>query len=346
MNKIFSIVLIACLLITSCVKRYDPYIKSKDAMKYVIMGGVYSGDTVQRIKISKTSRLSDPKVVPVFFCNVKIIDGKGNEYPAKDLDDGNYEVKIPQSELATGSIFKVDVHVPGGAHIVSDFDSIQDCPEVDSVYYILEEQPTSNPYFPIRGIRFYVDMNAKNFSCRTYKFEAVETWEYTAIFAIDKDHSTCWLTYNVKNIYDVSTKDQTENVYKHLPLHFVDNFSSQRLRYMYSLLVSQMSLSAAAYNFWEKMRINSADQGGLYESQPVQIQGNLHNISDPTQQVLGYFGASGKKSKRIFVSDIPGLSIEFLDCKPAVWPEILNAECEDCTAQPGGTNQKPAYWPR
>jgi len=344
-HKIVPLVLVILLMLASCIKRYDPEIKSKEAVKYIITGGVISGDKVQRVNISITSPLSNPKYIPVSFCAVKIIDGKGNTYTASDVWDGNYEAIIPESELVPGHTFKVDVQVPGGAHIVSDFDQIQECPEVDSVYYILKEIPTSNPYINIKGIQFYVDLDAENFSCRNFRFEATETWEYTAIFAYDIYHSVCWVTSNIRSVFTLSTKNQSENIYKLYPLHFVDNYSSQRLRYKYSLLISQFSLSEAAYDYWEKIRINNVDQGGLYENQPFQIVGNMHNLSDPAQQVLGFFGASTKRSKRIFVGEVKGLPIEYIDCRPAVWPEIPNPECIDCTRAVGGTNSKPDFWP-
>jgi hypothetical protein len=344
-RKLVFTALILTMMLTSCIKRYDPVIKRSDEGKYVITGGVNTGDTIQHINVSIASLLTyKPKVLTVSFCKVKIIDGKGNSYPAKDVFDGNYEAIIPQSELLPGSTFKVDIQVPDGTHIVSDFDQIQDCPEVDSVYYLLDEIPTSNPHFPIRGIQFYLDMNGENYSCRNFRFELNETWKFSANFA-DSDHDTCWLTSNIRSIFTLSTKDQTKNMYKLMPLHFVDNYSSQRLRYKYSLLINQFSLSEAAFDYWDKMRKNNVEQGGLYENQPFQVSGNLHNLSDPTKQVLGFFGASTRKSKRIFVGDIKGLPIEYLDCQPVVWPEILNPECEDCTKKVGGTNVKPSFWP-
>jgi len=344
LNKITPLVLVILLMLTSCIQRYDPVITRADERKYVVTGGVNSGDTVQHINISLASLLSNPMYIPVSSCVVKIIDGKGNSYSAKDVFDGNYETIIPESELVTGNIFKVDIQVQGGDHIVSDFDEIQDCPEVDSVYYMLQEPSFDINHFNGMGIRFYVNLNAENFTCRNYRFEATETWKYSANFA-DSEHDTCWVTSNIRSIFTVSTKNQTENIYKLLPLNFVDNYSSQRLRYKYSLLINQFSLSEAAFNYWDKMRRNNEEQGGLYESQPFGVNGNLHNLSDPAMKVLGFFEASTRRTKRIFVSDVKGLPNQFIDCKPVVWPEILNPECKDCTQKVGGTNKKPSFWP-
>ncbi len=344
-NNQYYLPVVLMLILVSCIKRYDPDIDSTDKVKYVITGSVNKGDSIQRVNISTTSLLSRPRIIPVTGCSVKIIDGKGNIYIAKDVWKGNYEANISESELVAGNTFMVDIQVPGGAHIVSDFDHIQDCPEVDSVFYMREDIPGSNPYFPTRGIRFYLNLDADTFSCRNYKLEAIETWEYTAPFPDYADRRVCWVSSNIRSIFDFTTKNQTANIYTLYPLNFVDNYSSQRLRYMYSLLINQYSLSEAAFAFWEKMRINSSDQGGLYENQPFQVSGNLHNLTNPDQQVLGFFGASAKKSKRIFVSEVPGLPNQYVDCRPAYWPEIAAPECLDCTALVGGTNVKPKYWP-
>ena len=337
---------ILALILSSCIQRFEPEIKSSDATKYVVTGGVNRGDSIQRVSISTASLLRMPKFVPIVSCNVRIIDAKGNEYKGRDMLDGTYEFKIPDTELIPGNSFRVDITVPSGAHIVSDFDQLNDGPPIDSLYYQLEDIPTSNPLNPIRGIQFYVDFDGTNYACRNYRVEATETWEYTAKYYEVREGAVCWLTVNVRNIFTISTENQTQNAYRKSALNFVDNYSSQRLRYMYSLLVSQYSLSDAAYAYWNKVKINTLDQGGLYENQPFKIAGNLHNVSNPSQEVLGFFGASTRTTKRIFVGAVPGLPIQFVDCRPLTEKgEVHNPECVDCRNKVGGTNKKPDFWP-
>jgi len=341
------IFLLFSMVLPSCIKRFEPEIKSSDSMKYVVTGGVNRGDSIQYVSISTASLLRMPKFVPIVSCNVKIIDAKGNEYKGRDMVDGTYAFNIPQTELVPGNSFRVDIVVPEGAHIVSDFDQISDCPPIDSLYYNLKDIPTSNPFNPIRGLQFYIDLDATNYICRNYRVEATETWEYTAKYFETSEGAVCWLTVNIRNIFTISTENQVENVYKKSALNFVDNYSSQRLRYMYSLLVNQYSLSDAASEYWNKVKINTMDQGGLYENQPYQVVGNLHNISNPSQSVLGFFGASTRTTKRIFAGQIPGLPIEYEDCRPLQSPhERHNPECVDCRNKVGGTNKKPDYWPK
>jgi hypothetical protein len=115
--------------------------------------------------------------------------------------------------------------------------------------------------------------------------------------------------------------------------------------------------------------------GGLYEKQPLSITGNLHNINDPGQEVLGFFSAAMGKSKRIFIRNVENFVIDFqnpcspsalehggfLEINPYDYPAFLLAgmdeegvsfyymstlsnECVDCLSL-GGTNIKPDFWP-
>ncbi len=382
-NNIFLKVATLAIMLTSCIKPYEPVIESKDALKYVVSGQVITGDSVQRVNISMTSSISNPKYIPVTNCRVKIMDDKGNIYTAADMHDGNYEFFVPEPALVEGSRFKVDILTDKDENIVSDFDQMQDCPDVDSVYYIVKDLPTPDPEKFIHGIQFYIDLEAGNTSCRNFRWVATETWEYHSkwpmewwydgeihhIFPADFSRFVCWRTAMVKNIFTLSTENLGQNKYSRLPLHYVDNQYSARLLYGYSLLIKQYAISAAAYAYWEKLRINSSDQGGLYEKQPLAIRGNLHNVTNPDQFVLGFFGASAVKSKRIFVSNVPNLIIEydpackpnillkgFADLDPRFYPTYmygnaegfvmasLDTECVDCITV-GGTNIKPVFWP-
>jgi hypothetical protein len=380
---------IVCILLvfvlSSCIKPYEPVIESADAVKFVVSGQVNKGDSIQRITVSTTSPVSNPRKIPVAGCTVKIVDDKGNSFPAADMQDGNYEAVIPESRLAAGSSFMVDILVPDGSHLVSGFEQLYSCPEVDTVYYVLAELPANNPLIVTRGIQFYTNLNAENSDSRYFRWDITETWEFKAVYPIewyynghvnhifppDFSRKVCWNTAMVKNVFTLATKNLVQNKYDRFPLHFVDNVSSSRLKYGFSLLFRQYSLSQTAYEYWEKLRVNSNEQGGLYEKQPLSIRGNLHNVNKPDQQVLGFFGASSVASKRIFVKDVenlpleynPGCSVEgekarlsFAGISALAYPVylystpygyaiiLLEPHCYDCRLG-GGDTIKPAFWP-
>lgn len=381
-NKIILLFILTAALLTSCIKPYEPVIKSSDKSKYVVSGKVSNASGNQVVTVSMTSSVDDPKYLPVKGCIVMISDDKGHEFVMSDGGDGNYYTTIDAAYLLPGVSFRVSIHTPDGTDIISDYDEMPSSPEIDSVYFARVDLPTKDEALFEKGIRFYVDLDGNENQSRYYRWEAIETWEYHAPYARewwydgtvhhitppDSTRMVCWTTSLVKNIYTLSTHNLSENRYRQFPLHFVDN-KTTKLAYGYSLLINQYALSEAAYNYWEQLKLNSGDQGTLYEKQPLSIKGNIHNLTNPALDVLGNFSVVSVKSKRIFIRKVENLELNFSNyCNPMVlerglreidpieYPAFLmdgingyslvqlSDYCVDCLSL-GGTNVKPDFWP-
>jgi hypothetical protein len=326
--------------------------------------------------------------MPVSGCSVIIYDDRWHQFEMYESVAGTYTGKIDLKYMFPGASFKVKILTPEGSVIESDFDMMNECPAVDSVYYNIHEFPSNIPGVITTGLQFYVDLNGGNIRSRYFRWDVIETWEHHVdhprewyydgtihqISPPDSSRMVCWTTELEKNIYTLSTENLVENKYSMFPLNFVNNHTS-KLIYGYSLLLKQFAISEEAYSYWDQMRINSSDMGGLYERQPLSITGNLHNTSDPDQEVLGFFSAAMCKSRRIFIRDVENFEIDFQNpCKPSLlehggfleispydYPAFLLAgkdeegvsiyymstlsnECVDCISL-GGTNIKPDFWP-
>jgi hypothetical protein len=381
-NNIIKLFLVLAIMIPSCIIPYEPNIKTRDINKFVVSGQVTDNNEYQTVSVSMASPVGNPQYIPVSGCYVRILDDKGNEFIMQESSEGIYRVRIDKSYLSPGTSFKVVILTSDGISIESDFDQMKECPDVDSVYFFRRDI-IDRWGLDIKGIQFYLDLDGGNIDSRFFRWELIETWEYHAdyprewyydgivhhIYPPDYSRKVCWTTESVKNIYTLSTENLIENRYHMLPLNYVGNNTS-RLMYGYSLLINQFAMSEAAYSYWDQLRINSSEQGGLYEKQPLVVTGNLHNNTDPDQKVLGFFSASSVKSKRIFVKDVENLKLDFLSfCTPAPlgrfglkeigpdeYPAFLMGDklgyylvqlsiyCVDCLSL-GGTTIKPYFWP-
>lgn len=365
---------------TGCITPFEPDIKPSGANKYAVAGEITDLTEIQTITVSFTSAVNDPHFIPVSGCEIVINDDSGNEFPMHEYQAGTYKCIIDSSYLVSGASFRIVLSTPKGDRIESDYDTINECPDVGSVYYLRKNIISGSN--EIQGIQFYIDLKAEGVTSRYFRWGLTETWEYHVpyprewyydgrvhhISPPDYSRKICWKTAPVRNIYTLSTLGLSENRYEMLPLNYIDNNSPQ-LVYGYSLLIDQYAMSEAAYSYWDQMHANSNEQGGLYERQPFTVTGNMHNITNPSNEVLGYFGAYSVKSKRIFVRNVEDLEIKylplctpmillkgFLEISPDDFPAFLygdehgyslvflGPECVDCLNLKG-TNIKPDFWP-
>lgn len=67
--------------------------------------------------------------------------------------------------------------------------------------------------------------------------------------------------------------------------------------------VEQQSISREAFDFLFLVRDQTAFVGSIFDSPPVPIPGNLFNVEDPEEEVLGFFGVSAVSSAEVVVEE-------------------------------------------
>ncbi len=376
------IILSVLLLLNACIKPFDPVIDTNSGNKYVVSGRVTDSAGWQEVEISMTSNVEKPAYIPVSSCQVAILDDLGNVFSLVEDIPGHYRVWMDQENLQAGTSFQVKIKTPDGDELLSGFDKMPKGPALDPVYYQIEDVPTTDPDKDSRIMQFYVDLNAGGDYSQFYMWEVYETWEYHAEHAAefyydgtfhqisppDSSNLVCYMTSIVKEVFTISTKSLSQNSVKQYPLHAIDGRSS-RLAILYSMLVRQLAMNEEAYNYWEQLRINSNNEGGLYEKQPLAIKGNIVNLTNPEKDVLGYFFAASESSERNFFKEVEGITLNyFTDCfveglGRGGWSEyktndfpvyyffdygsvrILSYDCVDCRVA-GGKTEKPVFWPK
>jgi hypothetical protein len=380
-NKGRNIILLFMALF-SCIKPFEPDIEGRDQALYVVSGQVTDREGYQYVSVSISSDVNTPTFIPARGCQVEIENDLGTVFSLEEMEDGTYRAWMEGSSLTPGRSYRVRVITPTGEVIRSSFDKMNPCPDIDDVYYELDDIPTNDPEIYEQGIRFFVDLDATGYESRYFRWEVEETYEYHMDYARewyfdgtthkidppDKSTQVCWYTGTVSDIFTVSTSNLEENIYKGYALHFV-NSHTHKLTVMYSALLKQYALSQEAYAYWDKLRVNSQGQGGLYEQQPLPVDGNLHMPSDPDKRVLGFFGAAAVTYKRVFIESVEGLEVEppplcigpvphgifgWADFDPNEYPiyfvridgaiNTLVEDCLDCRRH-GGVTDKPEFWP-
>lgn len=376
------------LVLYTCIEPFTPDVEDYSDLM-VINGRITDREGLHYIDVSRSSSYNDPIPKPVGGCDVKVFDDKGNMFQYSEVSPGSYSCWIAEQYLVPGTSYKVEVVTGEGMVYQSGYDEMKTCADIDTVYYeISEEAPLNYLLSPYPGLQFYVDTRESPGDVSNYRWELEETWEYHSTYAIgdwydgkihfvesDKYSDSlayCWRSGPIREIYTMSTRSFTTNKITRGQLNFVSN-QTNRLSVKYSLFVKQYSLSDSAFEYWNGMQRLMQEAGGLYETQPIRITGNIRSINDPRETVLGIFWASAVKEKRIFYKRTfefrivepacdpygltPGDLTELLEqtqqplpifllnlsmTKDGPW-DYANQECFDCRKLHGTTVQ-PDFW--
>ena len=380
LNNHFQLYFMGFLCLVRCIEPYTPNLHGEPVDTYVVSGEVTNQEGYQMVTISKATPIDQPANIPVTEGVLSIEDDHGHSFNLEEFSSGKYRVWMDQQFLHPGASYRLNIMLSNGEKILSDYDMMHNCPEMDSVYYKRVNMISPVTGQNVEALQFYTDFHGSETDSRFYRWNAFETWEhhapwpiemyydrgeYTVVNPPDYSLSVCWMTKSIPLINTLSTSNLTFNGYIMLPLNYTDN-TTTRLYIGYSLLVTQHALSEPAYNYWEQLRINNNKQGGLYEKQPMAVTGNLKNLSDPGKKVLGFFEASGTSEKRIYIDGIRDMGIYYDSiCSPylagvsdfpySAYPIyfviyqdtrlVVDHNCVDCRYY-GGVLEKPEFWPK
>ncbi len=84
----------------------------------------------------------------------------------------------------------------------------------------------------------------------------------------------------------------------------------------YSILVKQYALTPDAFNFYQNLKTNTEQLGSIFDAQPSEISGNIHNVNNANEPVIGYMSITNVQSLRIFVNAASVLPQYFLTPYP------------------------------
>lgn len=382
-----GLLLVLCLF--CCRKPYLPPAVSSPNSYLVVEGVINPGtDTTQTtIKLSKTVKLSDTVTTnPVLGATVTVESEHGGTWTLIDVNrNGNYSSS--QLGLPATQKYRLKIITGDGKQYASDLMDVKPTPPIDSIGFYLKNN----------GAQLYVNAHDPTNSTRYYRWEYNETWRfgtfYPSQFVLDTVHKaivqrrqdqrvdSCYGNSASSHIVLNSTANLEKDVIFQSPLLLIP-LSSEKFEVKYSILVKQYALTKEAYTFYTNLEKSTEQLGSIFDAQPSQLMGNIHNMKDPTEPVIGYITVANVQTKRIFISKNelpkgtavdypykclqdtafvfinPGRDVFSLLIKPPVteiptyplyypdgtiWAYLFSSpECTVCTLR--GTTKKPDFW--
>jgi Domain of unknown function (DUF4249) len=346
LNLLISVI-IATLV--ACVDNYDPKLVGGKP-KVVFEGILTDQDTPNYFRLSFSAGYNSKESVFDRFVNaakVWITDEKNTRTDLIDLNKGQF-VTPEGFRGQIGKSYQVHIQLSDGTSYESNAEKMRFTPPIDKVYSEFKLKTTLQPKY--RGnFNVYIDVKDPATEGDFYRWKWVNYTraDYCAAYKVNGESTLsykkcCGDCWNVNVCLGCITlaSDNLANG-KTLPRQFVAQIPFDNIT-PYYMLVEQMSLSREAYNFWSTVDAQANNSGGIFDTAPAAIRGNIKNVSDETDEILGYFQVSAVTQKAVYIQRnnigiVPfgfyvGGSLNYL------------SECEVCKETPYTTTKRPINW--
>jgi hypothetical protein len=333
-RNLYSLIFILTLFsLSTCIDPYTPQLKGYESI--LVVDGLITDENVpSEIKLSRSAQSRDSLRKMVTDAVVKISDDLGNITILTNCGGGSYKTEKASFAGEVGRTYTLLISTSDGNEYISEPCIMLPVPDIDSVYFGRDEIFSDDMKELYEGIRISVDTKNQDNDYGYFRWEVEETWEYnlpspkkfnyindTTIIPVDTVKEVCWRSYKPGEILTQSVLPGQSDIVKK-PILFIATSKSDRLLIRYSLLVKQYSVTRKEFDFWTSLRKVNETGGNIFDTQPWAVTGNITNIADPQEKILGYFKVSAVKEKRIFISptDLEGLGLDLFiyDCQQIV----------------------------
>ena len=373
--------LLLLIIWVACTQKYNsPYHIPVANGPLVVEGYINVGPGPTNITLSRVTSLDSPAIITQAGALISVEMQDGSILPLSELGNGQYA--ISQIPVNPSEQYRLRIATPDGKAYSSDFSSPIVTPPIDSVSWKLTPE----------GVNIYVSTHDISNDTGYYRWQYEETWEYTSGYpssyeyvgggtVISRPDSDmifkCWSSFISSDILIGTSATLGSDMIYEFPITSV-LFSTQKLVLKYSILVKQYEISQDWFNWDEKIKKNTEQLGSIFDAQPSEISGNLHCISNPDEQVIGFVGCTTETEKRIFIdrsTQLPQSQVIFSGYEDCIIDTVANdpiklasvfqggsyipvgcappfcagflystADCVDCRLK-GGSVIKPPYWP-
>ncbi len=287
-----------------------------------------------------------------------------------------YYLSDPDFTLVEGESYMLFIETQDGHIFESQYEKYLLSPPVEEITYNYETWETDETGEATDGYRFYISTLSEEEDPLYLRWTLDATYSYivpydasyywTGSALIDTTNAglrLCYMDEEIKGIFTGTSEGMAINRVANAPLHGVSRYGD-RLQMKYSLHVQQLRISSSAYRFWNDLKSLLYETGGLYETVPFRLTGNISCVSHDDLSVAGLFEIAGISETRIFVPHpgdfrvvtdrcIPDTikTFEWVQLPPGAWimgePEsaLITADeaCFDCTVK-GGYTVEPPFW--
>ena len=307
------VVLFVFIGLYSCIEPFNATVGDRASSLLVVDGLISNNNTAHSVTLTRSVANIDEKVIPVIDALVIIEDDLGIKTVLTEIDSGRYETDTYNFQGVPGRTYTLYIRTKKGEEYLSTPCLMKPSSFIDSVFIIPGKDLSTETTRQYNGIGVYVSGNVNSDEIKYLRWSYKEDWKFSVPFYPDEipspgggwepytSNKDCWKSAVSTNVELYSFNNQTGKNVIGKKLYFINSQESDRLISRYSTLIEQYSISKEEYEFWGKLKQSASGVGNIFGEQPFSITGNIKNINNPDEDVLGYFQVAGYTSKRIYI---------------------------------------------
>lgn len=349
----FTLIILGILLLFSCVEEIQ-FNAPGETGTLVVDGLLSTNSDSNLIFLTRTNELNKQVFSPEEGATIQLYDDRGQAEKYLDLGAGKYFLENQNMEILTGHSYHIEITTLSGQKYISDPEVITEAPEIDSLTFnftIEEIVERENRVLERSFFNLFVNGQIPDAGASTFL-----KWDVEHIYQVAEIDCSplvpakiCYVErkINQNEVYILNGEDYVIGSGFNIPV------VHQELDYAFGLVasfyVSQKSMTKQAYRYWERVQQILTNGNTIFDRPPASIRGNIHSITDPQEEVLGYFQAVDEKKKVILVTR--GDLVDPFDELPLCGlignlpGDIDFGVCCNCLSLDLSSLKRPSYWP-
>ncbi len=317
--NVLFIVLLVIGILSACL---DPFPLPDVTSGFLVVEGTFTDEPLEnRIRVTWAGQVNEAPTW-VKEARVTVSDDQGNTELYYHSDEGYY---LPFSEdflAVPGRNYVLRIELNDGRVYESESTICKEAVPIEDLRWEAVEAPSPDGTDLWKGVEIYLDTYDPTNESRYFLWKYEETWETVVPNPIRDvyigngnfrevfNSSRCFLEDRSRDIMAISTADQAISEIRNHPIIFVPSNTSRLYRH-YRIDLTQYNLSEEAYIYHEKLQKITGQTGTIFDQQPTTLYGNVRNMNDESEIVMGYFIVSAVSKRSV--------DIQSWDLEPAFW---------------------------
>lgn len=345
------ILYILFVFFTGCISSYNLEHDTNELL-LVVDGKITQENTQYELTLRRSTATGSTDFNAVSGARVSLFDNQGNREEYYETGYGKYMLEGNVVTRIPGKSYFIEIILPDQKTYRSRPQTMPEIMKPDKLYFKLEEiEELSDLENTI--IKRYV-----NLYLNTPVFKGDQNlhfiWrsDHAYSFAELQCHPlktpvTCYITrkLNSDEIKIFSSENLDGGHLEDFRVGSIAVLPNWEFFEKHFFNVAQHSITKEAYDYWETVKKVAQSTGSIFDTPPGPINGNIYNIDDPDERVLGFFEVSAVDTIRTYTyaADLEPLAIKDR-CNPLIGESWRYPECCNCLLIPDSDLERPEYW--